>query len=310
MIYDCIIAGGGPAGSICSLILQKHGFRCLLLEKRTEIDEKICGGFLPNRCREQFLSCGVDLSEILPRGMKINGYIENRNGKTHVFTYKKDQFGMGIFRKELDSFLLQQTEQAGTEVVYGEYVAGYERTGNIYWVNGYPGKNLVWATGAVPPLKIEAFVHDKVRKRIRSQSMGISEIIRTKWCSLESDAVYFWYTGDSNDYFWAIPVKEDTWNIGYWSQRDKRGLKKKFSDGRKKWIESAGREISVIRDPRGALLGNADFSECLTRKESFCCGDLAGTDYILTGEGIAQAVRSAKETAYKIIRSNEKGGFL
>ena len=71
MVYDCIIIGGGPSGAICSLILQKQGLCCLLLEKRAVIDEKICGGFIPDRCRNSILECGVDLSELFPNAKKL-----------------------------------------------------------------------------------------------------------------------------------------------------------------------------------------------------------------------------------------------
>lgn len=309
MLYDCIVAGGGPAGSICSLILQKQGINCLLLEKRTYIDEKICGGFIPDRCRKQFLACGIDLEGMLTCGNRIDGYFETRNGKIKTFSYKKNQFGIGVCRKNLDSFLLHQTSLAGTKVVCGERVSEYVKIDEGYAVNGYRGRYLVWATGAKPPLQINAFDTNAVRERICNQSIGVSEIIQSDVCSLNNHAVYFWYAGDSNDYFWAIPVKENTWNIGYWSQQDRKNLKTKFIEGRKKWIESNCREIQVIQSPRGALLGNVDFSECLTEKEMFCCGDLAGTNNILTGEGISQAVQSARKTAATIIQLNEKGVF-
>ena len=45
MIYDCIIAGSGPSGSLCAYIMQKIGLKCLIMEKLHEHREKVCGGF-------------------------------------------------------------------------------------------------------------------------------------------------------------------------------------------------------------------------------------------------------------------------
>lgn len=303
MIYDCIVVGGGPAGSICSLLLQKQGVSCLLLEKRPVIDEKICGGFIPDRCRNRMLACGVDLSEMVPRGNRVDGYFEIRNKETKPFFYKKDQYGIGVFRKDLDSFLISRAAQAGTDVVRGESVRGYEKGDGFYKVNGWKGRYLVWATGARPPAAAGAFDSSTVREKMSGQSMGISEIIRTDKCHLNSSAVYFWYTGELNDYFWAIPIAENTWNIGYWTQKNRRNLKAEFLAGRKERIESGCSGIRTIRPPRGAFLGNVDFSEDLAEKRMFCCGDLAGANNRLTGEGIAQAVGSAQKTADRILQA-------
>lgn len=301
MVYDCIIIGGGPSGAICSLILQKQGLCCLLLEKRAVIDEKICGGFIPDRCRNSILECGVDLSELFPNAKKIEGYTEIRNAQKKVFSYGKSQYGLGTYRETLDSFLLNKTRLSGTTVLYGEPVFNYEKKGDLYIVNGYQGKHIVWATGAQSASAIRAFDKDRVREKMKHQSMGISEIIQTESCALQDNRVYFWYEGQKKDYFWAIPVSEKTWNIGYWTQTDRTGLKEKFTEGRKRWIESSCFGIEVVRSAKGALLGNTDFSECLVNHETICCGDLAGTNNILTGEGIAQAVQSAKMIAQKII---------
>lgn len=305
-MYDCIIAGGGPAGAVCGTILQKKGLRCLLLEGRARIDEKICGGFVPDRCRNLFLDAGIDLSELLSRGKRIAGYREIRLGKENTFLYREGQFGIGLYRRDLDSFLLQKASMAGAEVFCGEPVFSYKKKNGLYHVNGRQGRALVLATGAKPPLRIEAFDRAEVLKKAKGQSAGISEIVRIDACRLDPDLVYFWYEGELQDYFWAIPISQNTWNIGYWTQREKQHLKKNFLAGRKKWIDPDGCATETIRPPRGALLGNTDFSECLADRDVLCCGDLAGTDNILTGEGIAQAVRSAGETAEKIVRSLER----
>lgn len=302
MLYDCIVVGGGPAGAICSMLLQKQGIHCLLLEKRTSIDEKICGGFLPDRCRNRILACGIELSELVSHGNRIDGYYEMRDEQTKSFFYKKDQYGMGIYRKTLDSFLIDQSRMAGTTVVYGENVCDYQKKAGIYQVNGYQGKYMIWATGAKPPLSIKAFDHHAVQEKMDGQSLGISEIVQIDRCCFNSHAVYFWYTKGLNDYFWAIPLSENTWNIGYWTQKDHKHLKQHFLAGRKKYIESGCGEIRTLRSPKGALLGNIDFSDCLIEKNMFCCGDLAGMNNILTGEGIAQAVQSAQKTANQMIQ--------
>lgn len=310
MLFDCIVVGGGPAGSICSFILQKQGIQCLLLEKRTVIDEKICGGFLPERCRNRILACGIDLTDLIPNGNRIDGYYEMQNKELKSFFYKKNQYGIGISRKILDTFFINQSRLAGTTVVCGETVCDYKKKDGLYQINGYQGKHIIWATGAKPPLSIKAFEKHAVQEILDRQSVGISEIVQIDKCCFNSHVVYFWYTEGLNDYFWAIPLSENIWNIGYWTQEDRANLKRNFITGRIKYIESRCNKIRTIRSPKGALLGNVDFSDCLIEKDMFCCGDLAGTNNIFTGEGLAQSVQSAKETANMIIRRTKRRGNL
>lgn len=307
MLYDCIIVGGGPAGVICSFILQSRGFSCVLLEKRTTIDEKICGGFIPDRCRNLMLHSGIDLTEMDTPSKHIKGYVETRFGKENYFSYKSDKYGLGVYRKNLDSFLLKKTEEVGTAVIYGETVRDYEKIKSVFHVNGFEGKYLILATGAKPPVQIAFFDQSKVHEIAQSQSIGISEIISVAGGKLDNNYVYFWYEENGDDYFWAIPIGEDTWNIGYWSQMGRRTIKEKFITGKKRWIEHNCSGIKSLRSPRGALLGNADFSKCLKDENVFCCGDIKGTNNLYTGEGIAQAVQSAQDTA-SIVATLLNGG--
>lgn len=302
MMYDCIIVGGGPAGAICSLLLQERGFKCILLEKRYTIDEKICGGFIPDRCRNLFLQCGVELSEMIPSGNYIKGYVETRVETDKIFLYENGKHGFGVFRKNLDSFLLKKTQEVGTSVILGENVSEIEKNTNIFRINGIEGKYVVWATGAKPPFRVDAFNQIKVREAALKQSVGISEIVSVAECELENSCVYFWYEEMSNDYFWAIPIGENIWNIGYWSQSDRKNVKSNFVLGKKRWMESRCRGIYSLRSPKGALLGNADFSKCIEIENFFCCGDFAGSNNLYTGEGIAQAVQSARKTADAITK--------
>ena len=46
MRYDVIIAGAGPAGTTTAWCLQRAGKRCLLVEEKTRLEEKTCGGLL------------------------------------------------------------------------------------------------------------------------------------------------------------------------------------------------------------------------------------------------------------------------
>lgn len=299
MIYDCVIIGGGPAGSVCAGILQRRGYRCLILEKRARIGEKVCGGFLPDRGRQLLLRLGIDLTDFAAgHGALISGYCESRNGKEHSYRYPDGRYGIGMFRRDFDSFLLDQAARQGADVRLDCPVKDYQYDGE-YTVAGYKAKALVWAVGARGIVGLKAYDLAAAGPLLKKQSLGISEIIRApETPGLAGDRVYFWYQADLPDYFWAIPIGPGIWNIGYWSQKQRPDMLRLFRDGRRRYIEPrcAGR-METLRPPTGALLGNWDLSACMPASADICCGDMAGTNNYATGEGLSFAIESAERCA-------------
>jgi len=53
-IYDVIIAGAGPAGSIAAFALGEAGWNVLVLEKENLPRYKACGGGISGRLLEEF----------------------------------------------------------------------------------------------------------------------------------------------------------------------------------------------------------------------------------------------------------------
>ena len=300
-IYDAIIAGGGPSGAVLGFLLQKRGLSCLILEKRTQIDEKICGGFLTNRCRELLLDCGIEMDAFYAHCRRINGTMTIRSGTEKQFHYRKDRFGLGVFRKDLDSFLLEQAQEAGAGIHYGEIVREYKKQGAYFQVNGYTGRNFIWATGVQSVFDLSCISRERARIKMMRQSTGISQLVRLEETDLMPDTVYFWHKGEQPDYFWAIPLPGNTWNIGYWTQSDRTNLRRNFDHGCREYLKAHCKEIYIVRKARAALLGNESLADCLPQDGAFCCGDFSGSNNDLTGEGLMQAVESAGKTADHIL---------
>lgn len=293
MIYDCIIAGAGPAGSFCGYLLSKSGYSCLILEKLQQLGEKTCGGWLPDIALQELYQEGIDMTEYSHwHGLRTKSCLTVKGEKKHLYTYPEDKFGIGTTRKELDCFLAEQAQRAGCEIRFGEPVQTISCKGNLYKINGYEGKTFVAASGVC------GLLHGKTQI-YKNQTFGISAQIYGE-SILDQQTVYFWYENENTkDYFWAIPIGEKRWNIGFWTQHSKRKIKEKFYTGLKQYIDLNFKNFTILIPPKGAYLGNCSLLDQLPA-EAFAVGDFAGVNNINTGEGLSFAFRSSRKVSRQI----------
>lgn len=293
MIYDCIIAGAGPAGTLCGYLLAASGYRCLILEKLEAYGEKVCGGWLPNIALEELREAGIDVDTFAAgHGAKTKSCLTSKGEKESVYTYPDGVYGFGTARKELDSFLGEEAVRAGARLVFGTEVNEIEYKDGLYYVNGFCGKTFVASTGA------RGLIHNR-NEIYEGQSFGISAQIIGK-TSLDPKRVYFWYENEeTRDYFWAIPIGTEKWNIGYWQEKPGKDIMEHFRCGICKYIESSFSEFEYVILPKGAFLGNVDLLPYL-EVPAFGAGDFAGTNRATTGEGLSFALRSAEKAAYQV----------
>src|ERR1044071_6380319 len=86
--FDCIIIGGGPAGSAAAISLAMHGVRALVLEEKRMPRAKLCGEFITPECfptlerlgvMRRMLDCGAQrlkhLSLVVATGKAIQAPI-------------------------------------------------------------------------------------------------------------------------------------------------------------------------------------------------------------------------------------------
>lgn len=235
MEYDCIVIGGGPSGTFLSKLLSDNGFKTLILEKRADYTEKVCGGFVPYKVLQILSRNGIDRNSI---SMECGNIIlitdTNQSGKYEKIAYPQGKYGLGVYRQVFDRYLSKIAENSGVEILFSHSVAlnqiEYDTARERFYITlpdlSFSTKHLIIATGAMGLLPQKMTLYQ--RTMLRNRTFGISEIIR---CSGEipTDTLRFHCPfSDSHDYFWMIPLGNDTWNIGYWMEHPDKRIKELF----------------------------------------------------------------------------------
>lgn len=296
-IYDYMIIGGGVAGTVCGKLLSESGAECLIIEKEDAPFEKICGGWMPYKCLQLLRTSGYCIESLTEAGTAVtNGVYVSRNGYETHFPYRNGEFGIGLRRKLLHSYLMDEASKAGCAVKYSCCADNITHVRDMYCVNENLAHKVIMAIGTGKAGYL------KGGHLTKGQSIGISEIIIADTC-LKKDHVYFWYPDQSNSYFWAIPIEMDVWNIGWWTQSNEK-VKDNFQLNRSRYIEQYFSAITTLRKAIGALCGNTDHRKWFDSK-IYGIGDFAGCNSFETGEGIYNAILSAKQLAEILIKKGE-----
>src|SRR5262245_48958479 len=128
---DCLVVGGGPAGSSCARALVRVGLDVLVLDEAVFPRDKICAGWITPAVRDEVEPDRADYRReraLQPRTAVRAGLIGGRAVST-----KYDQaVSYGIRRCEFDHYLL---EQSGARLRLGEPLESMRREQDEWIVN-------------------------------------------------------------------------------------------------------------------------------------------------------------------------------
>lgn len=137
-MFDVLIVGAGPAGSVAGAILARAGARVRIVDRATFPRDKLCGdtvnpGTLA-RLRSLELAAGIDKQSLRVDGMRVTG----ERGVAIEARYPDGLSGCAITRRDLDWLLLQQAIAAGCQFEPGVAVrrAIVDQQGAVRSVSG------------------------------------------------------------------------------------------------------------------------------------------------------------------------------
>lgn len=288
MHFQVIIVGAGPGGLTCAKILAQNGVKCLVVEQKASIGQKVCAG-------------GITWSGLIqnvPEDL-IEKAFSNQTIKTRFQNFSiqaRNPIIATIDRKILGQFMVENAIDAGAKVLTSNRVAAIENH-HLYIKNRKTGEvskftfdYLVGADGS------SSIVRRYLGLKTVNAGIGIhyqvaADVEKMEW---HLDSRYF-----GNGYGWIFPHK-NTVSIGAYA--DKNVMKSSaLKNNLLKWSNVNGYDLSASQTRAGVI--NFDY-QGHQFGNIFLIGDAAGLASPLTGEGIYPAIISAETIAGIILNRN------
>jgi menaquinone-9 beta-reductase len=295
-VYDAIIVGGGPAGSVCARTLTRAGARVVIVDRAEFPRVKLCAGWLS----PPFWDVIERAPKEYPHGLWAwdRCHVHYRGGQ-----YSVAGRGWFIRRYELDDWLLRES---GAELRLGTNVKAITQDSSGTWqVGDLRARYLVGAGGTHCPV---ARMLEPVRPR---RAVGVQElelqadpgaIARTR-LGADGEPELVLFDGLSG-YGWNVP-KRDWLNVGC-GTLDATGVRDAWARTHA-LLRDAGHipeeaepELAHVKGHSYFLFDPAHLAAA-HRGGAFLVGDALGLAHPLTAEGIVPAVTSGRLCAEAII---------
>lgn len=285
-MYDVIVVGAGPGGSLCAYHLAKKNLRVLLLDKENFPRMKVCAGGIPKKALD---ALPFDATPAVDKIVTQFAYHYAGEEKPVVVDVS-DTPVMMTCRDKLDTFLLTQAEKAGVEVMLKTSVTDVKMyddkitllSGNV----SFDARFVAAADGANS--KIRALLG---RNGKTNPALGIEMEVPYEMSDMKNEwnesALQLGFGYVPREYAWGFPKKNHL-SIGIASSRV-RGSQ--LRDVIQPWMDKIG-----FRSPDVRILAHKiplwERDEKLNEGRVVFVGDAARLVDPLTGEGIRQAMTS------------------
>lgn len=217
-VWDVIVVGAGPAGSICAEHLAHRGHQVVLLER----DES------PGACANCTGIIGEEAFQVfdLPRGLVVNTISEVTFRGPHR---REVEFAAGrelahvVRRFEFDAALAERAREAGAELRTGVRISGGNRFPHGVEAYGladgsgvvFRGRAIVLAVGYHLAI-LRSFDMDGPREFVQ----GVQMLCRVR--DLRQTEVYVGSKWAPGSFGWAVPLEDGWAKIGLTTERKAR----------------------------------------------------------------------------------------
>lgn len=307
-MYDVIISGAGPAGSMTAYTCAKAGLDVLLLDKAKFPREIPCGGGISTRSVNMLRFAGIELPKNQIEQELSALQFMGPDQKPFVFR-SPTPLGYTILRNQFDHYLVKQAVNVGAHFVDSCALDQLETPKDRVIVTTEKGvfesHLLIGADGVTSTIGHLS----GLRKPLNPDRVGIAlevdvPISPTLWNTvLDPSVVCFWFLNIPFGYFWVFPRKNSlSLGVGGMAKRlDNvpkllRGLSRTFTTRH-------GLPPFSIPKIRGRMLLALEHPILETTNRILLVGDAAGLIDIFTGQGICYALESGYIAAKTVINA-------
>lgn len=297
--FDCIIVGGGPAGSTALRQLAAAGVNACLIDKATFPRYKPCGGAISDLTARHLAFDWSDTIEASLHTVHLALHFGNP-----LTVHSDTPFAHFVMRDRFDHLLLQEAANAGGHVHEGVKIQDIQiRPEGVEITTEharYSAPVLIGADGANSLVARQTGLFDSERGIAIEAEIDVDPETFAPY----DDTVYINYGTPPWGYGWVFP-KDQRLSVGVATFRSKR-------DGLKQSFETLLAQLKLDRFPKevfGHPIPLGGRNRAVQRDRVLLVGDAAGLNDPLSGEGIAHAVHSGKIAARHVIDTLEAGTF-
>ena len=327
MNYDIIIVGAGPAGSTAALYAEKMGLKSIIVDKSIFPRDKICGDALSGKSIRMIRELNL-LSEVSKlKGSQINritfGSPSNKQFDLHLNKVNKDKIqkkGFVIPRKIFDNYLFKKASsktesRQGFKVI--EIIKDNNMISGVIGINKNGKKEFLYAPlilGCDGPYSIVA----RKLKLYKMDMMNTSVAIRCYYSGVKdlTDQIELHFLKEVKPgYLWLFPAGKGIANIGIGlskvdAKKEERTLSQLLDIVTKsKYFKKRFEDAVQLEKPVGWNLPLGT-KHRLNHGDGFMLlGDAAGLVDPFTGEGIGNAMVSAKYAIQVAKKSKENNDY-
>jgi len=298
VVYDVIIVGAGPAGSVTAYSCANAGLHTLLIDKARFPRDKPCGGGLSLRSMDALHLAGIQVpTELIERVISRAELMGPDRIPFHINAPKP--FGYITNRDQFDAYLAEQAVGAGADFIDGCELSNFEIHHNVIRCQTtqgeYEGIYLVGADGAATKVGRIA----GLQPPMRADEVGIALEVNAPipdhaWgTNVDPSMIYLWFLDIPYGYFWAFP-REHSLSLGVGGMAGGLSRVPALLRGCIRLFQKRmGFSSLPLEKIRGHMLPVFPLrSKGFTGQRILLVGDAAGFVDTFTGQGICYAIES------------------